>query len=217
MRKLLTVIGCALLVVAGPQRADAQDTKVAKGTITAVTASSLSIKVQDKVMTFTVDEKTDVIARGASTQTQAARAEGRKGAALPSLVKVGQGVEVRYQEAGMRAEDIRVLPGPVEGSVSEKQDRPERQTVNGTVSAVTGKSLTVKTRDGDVMFVIDRETDVIGQGIGTAAQKKKEAGEATVITDFVAVGDDVRVVYHAMGDMKHAAEVHVTRKGTIKR
>jgi len=218
MKPLLAVVmGCALFASVPPS-VEAQDTREARGTVTAVTPASLSIKVKDQVMTFKVDEKTQVTARGASTQTRAAEAEGRKGPDLPSIVKVGQGVEVRYHEQGMHAASIRVLPGPVEGSVSEaEQKQPERQTMNGTVTAVTGTSLAVKTSAGEMTFVIDKGTDVIGAGLGTAAAKKKEAGEVTVITDFVAVGDSVRVHYREMGDMKHASEVHVTRKGTVKK
>lgn len=214
MKKLLFIVGCALLVVSVPQRVVAQETKTAKGTVSAITPTSLSIKVQDQVMTFTVDEKTDVVARGASTQTRAAQAEGRKGPALTELLKVGQGVEVRYHEQGMHAASIRLLSGPVEGAVEKEE--PGRKTVNGTVAAVTNASMSVKTSAGEMAFVIDQKTDVVGKGLGTAAQKKKEAGETAVITDFVAVGDSVRVVYHEMGDTKHAAEVHVTRKGSIK-
>jgi hypothetical protein len=217
MKRLLTIIGSALVLVSIPHPTGAQDTREAQGTVSAVTPTSISIKVKDQVMTFNVDEKTQVTARGASTQTRAAQAEGRKGPDLPSLVKVGEGVEIRYHEQGMHAASIRVLPGPVEGSISEKQETETapKRTLNGTVSALTGTSLTVKTKDGDVTFAIDQKTQVIGKGLGTAGRKKTEAGEKPVLADFVAVGDDVRVVYHEMGDVKHASEVNVTRKGTI--
>lgn len=217
MKQLLAVIGSALVLVSIPHPTGAQDTKEAQGTVSAVSPTSISIKVKDQVMTFNVDEKTQVTARGASTQTRAAQAEGRKGPDLPTLVKVGQGVEIRYHEQGMHAASIRVLPGPVAGSVSEKQETAPRRTMNGTVTALTGTSLTAKTKEGEVTFAIDQKTEVIGKGIGTAGRKKSEAGEKTILTDFVAVGDDVRVVYHETGAVKHAAEVHVTRKGTIKK
>lgn len=217
MKQLLAVIGSALVLVSIPHAAGAQGTREAQGTVSAVTPTSISIKVKDQVMTFTVDQKTQVIARGGSTQTRAAQAEGRKGPDLPTLVKVGQGVEIQYHEEGMHAAIIRVLPGPVEGSMSQKQESAPKRTMNGTVTTITGKSLTMKTRDGEVTFAIDQKTQVIGQGVGTAGRKKTEAGEKTVLTDFVAVGDDVRIVYHEMGDMKHASEVNITRKGTIKK
>ena len=217
MKQLLTVIGSALLLVSIPHPAGAQDPRQAQGTVTAVSPTSLSIKVKDQVMTFTIDDKTQVVAPGASTQTRAAQREGRKSPDLPSLVKVGQGVEVQYTEQGMLAARIRVLPTAVEGSVSEKQETAPTQTMNGTVSALTGKSLTVKTRDGDVTFAIDQKTQVIGQGVGTAGRKMAEAGEKTVLASFVAVGDDVRIAYQETGGVKHASEVHVTRKGTIKK
>lgn len=217
MKQLLAVIGSALVLVSIPQPAGAQDTREAQGTVTAVTPTSISIQVKDQVMTFNVDQKTQVTARGASTQTRAAQAEGRKGPDLPTIVKVGQGVEIRYHQEGMHAASIRVLPGPVEGSMSEKQETAPRRTMNGTVTALTGTSLTAKTKEGEVTFAIDQKTEVIGKGIGTAGRKKTEAGEKTVLADFVAVGDDVRIVYHEMGAVKHAAEVHVTRKGTIKK
>lgn len=217
MKQLLAVIGSALVLVSIPNPAGAQDTKEARGTVTALTPTSITIQVKDQVMTFNVDQKTQVTARGASTQTRAAQAEGRKGPDLPTLVKVGQGVEIRYHEAGMHAASIRVLPGPVEGSMSEKQESAPKRTMNGTVTALTGKSLTMKTKDGEVTFAIDQKTQVIGQGVGTAGRKKTEAGEKTVLADFVAVGDDVRILYHDMGDVKHATEVNITRKGTIRK
>jgi hypothetical protein len=222
MKRLLTTIVCALVVASFPQFVGAQETKTAQGTVTAVSGSSITIKVKDREMTFAVDDKTEFTARGASTKTRAAKAEGKSGPLLTDIVKVGQGVEVRYHEQGMHAASIRVLAGPTVGRTSEegKQSgtgKAGAQTATGTVSAVTGTSLTIKGTAGEMTFVITDKTKAVGPGIGTAARKKEEAGEKTVITDFVATGDTVQVRYRDEAGTKTASEVRVTKKGAVKK
>ncbi|HSC28300.1 MAG TPA: hypothetical protein VLD67_13560, partial [Vicinamibacterales bacterium] len=119
-------------------------------------------------------------------------------------------------ETGMHLASILVLAGPVDEAVPEKQETVDRRTVQGTVSAVTGKSLTVKTTDGDVVFAINEKTQVVGRGVGTAGRRIEEVGGKTVITDFVAVRDTVRVVYYEKDGTKQALDVNIIAKGSIK-
>jgi hypothetical protein len=210
MKRLLAVVGGALLVASLPYAAGAQETKWVQGTVSAMAGNTITVKVRDKEMTFNVDDKTQMTARGASTATRTARAEGKPGPTLAEIVKVGQGVEVRYHESGMHAASIRVLSTTPAGSTSE--DSPKTLSATGTVSAVTGSSLTVKGRGGEWTFVIDPKTQVTGEGMGTKAREKKAAGEKPVITDFVGNGDTVTVRYTEADGTKHAQEVRVSRK-----
>jgi hypothetical protein len=160
------------------------------------------------------------LAPGGSTKTREAKAEGKPGIAITEVVKVGQGVEVKYHEQGMHAASVRVLPSVPKGdkgpaaapAAGAKPAGGAAKAATGVVSAVSPSSLTVKGGSVETTFMIDEKTKVIGAGLGSAARKKQAAGDKTPITDFVADGDTVRVMYHEMDGMKHASEVRVTKK-----
>ena len=112
MRQLVVgVIAGVFLLSTGVGTATAQPTKSVSGTVTAVGPDSVTVKVKDQDMKFAVDKTTEVIARGGSTAEHAAKAEGKTGPAISTLLKAGQSVEVKYHEAAMHAANIRVLPG----------------------------------------------------------------------------------------------------------
>lgn len=69
-----------------------------KGMVTAVTADSMTVKAAGKDMTFAIDGKTSVMAKGGSTATKKAEAAGAKGPKLTDVVKVGDEVEVTYKD-----------------------------------------------------------------------------------------------------------------------
>ena len=195
----------------------AQETKWARGTIGAMGGDSLTLKVGDREMKFHVDKSTEVIAKGGSTKSAAAQAEGRGGPTLSDVLKVGESVEVHYREPAMHAVSVRVVSGMTPGTSDDQKpkaetDKPKTITTTGTVTAVSGNSLAIKTGSGEMKFVVDSTTKAMGEGMGTKAREQAAAGKATLITDFVAVGDLVRVDYSETGGAKHAAEVHVTRK-----
>jgi hypothetical protein len=87
--------------------------------------------------------------------------------------------------------------------------------VSGTVSAVSNTSLTVKASSGEQTFTIDDKTKVVGAKMGRKADAMKKAGEKTVITEFVEMGDTVRVRFMDDSGTKKASEVHVTRKAKV--
>jgi hypothetical protein len=193
--------------------AAAQDTKTARGTVTAVAANSIGIKAGTQALTFTVDAKTDVTATGAGTASRKAAAAG-KGLTLPELIKVGEAVEVRYHEMGttLQAAVIRRVAdaGGGGGSVAQAKAR----TVDGTVESISGKTLVIAgTAGGGATFtqtlVIDSNTKVIGVGAGTAAAA---AGGKVGITELVGKGDRVTVTYHNMGEAGHASQILVRSK-----
>ncbi len=208
---LLAVV--ALLIPATAIVAVAQDTKWVRGKVTAIGADSVSVSIHGKDMKFTVDKDTTLTAEGAGT---AARKEG--GVKLADFVKVGEGLEVKYHEKGtmLHAAEIRKVAVSGEGESSEDKKpasaAPKTETVMGTVTAVTQKSLTVK-GSSEWTFDVDSKTEVTGQGVGTKIREMKEAGgKGATIVDLVGNGDSVTVVYHDMGATKHAAEVRITRR-----
>ena len=222
MRQLVVgVVAVVFLLSSGVGTASAQPTKTVSGTVTAVGPDSLTVKVNDHDMKFVVDKTTEVIARGGTTAERAAKAEGKSGPALSTMLKAGQSVEVKYHEAAMHAASIRVLPGaapaaPAPAPTAGEKEKPKSETVSGTVTSMTGTSLTVKTSAGESTFAIDAKTKIIGTGLGTKTQEAAAAGKKQVLSDVVGVGDSVSVSYHEMAGAKQASEVRVRTKAAVK-
>ena len=86
------------------------------------------------------------------------------------------------------------------------------KTVNaeGTVSAVTIDSVTVKGKAGAWTFTIDKTTEVRAKGATHKSLELKAEGKSGKLPDFVKVGDTVTVSYHDLGATKHAALIRVT-------
>jgi hypothetical protein len=222
MRQVVVgVVAGVLLVGAGVATATAQPTKSVSGTVTAVGPDSVTVKVKDQDMKFNIDNTTDVIARGATTATRAAQKEGKSGPAIGTLVKPGQSIEVKYHEPAMHAANIRVLqsatatpaPAATTGQKEKaKEEKPKTSSASGTVTAMTGSSLTVKTSAGESTFSVDSKTKIVGTGLGTKAKEAAAAGKKQVLADTVAVGDTVAVSYREEGGAKQATEVRVRQK-----
>jgi uncharacterized protein DUF5666 len=205
MKRFIAILGCAVLLAAAPSAAMAQETKTAKGSVSAVGANSITVKVGAKDMTFAVDATTKVVAPGGSTKTREAKAEGKAGPMLTELIKVGAAVEVSYHEQGMHAAIIQSPPPPPPAA-------PKPMTATGVVSAVSVSSLTIKGKTGDQTFAIDTKTTVEGKGAGTADRKTREAGEKPTITTFVQEGDTVTVTYRDVAGTNNASLVRIVRK-----
>ena len=90
-------------------------------------------------------------------------------------------------------------------------DKPAAKTVSGTVKSVSASSLVISEAGKDMTFTVDKDTKVIGKGLGT---KGAASGGKLAITDAVSSGDNVSVTYHDMGGTMHAATVRVTPKAT---
>ena len=211
MRRILAIPLAAALLALVAASAHAQPTQTARGTVTAMSADSLTISAGDKPMTFMVDAKTVVTATGAGTASRTAEAAGKTGPKLADVLKVGESVEVQYHDLGgkLHAANVRRTrsAGAGGGGVEERAE-----TATGTVEAVTGTSLSIAgSGSGGASFkqtfTIDQQTKVVGRGAGTAASKGK-----VTATDLIGVGDRVSVTYHKMGDTLHAAEIRVTQK-----
>ncbi len=218
MRRTFVALALGALAVAGwpTTPAFAQDTKTARGTVTAMAADLINVEVKNVDMKFVVDTKTTVEAPGAGTKGRAAQRAGMPGPKLGDVVKVGQAVEVSYHDMGgtLHAARIRAV-----ASAGSSTTEPASKTSNGTVKSVTPTSLSISGSAGggatfDQMFTIDTKTKVIGKGAGTAAAAK---GGKIAITDLVATGDRVSVSYHDMAGTLHASEVRVTMKATASK
>lgn len=211
MKRLIILLGCAVLVAAGPAIAQ---TKTVKGSVKEVGANTITVSAAGKDMTFNVDAKTTVIARGAGTKAKAAEAAGKTGPGVAEVLKAGEAVEVSYHEAGMHADTVRAIasvpPPPAPKDEAAQQAKPT--TESGVVSAVTGNSLTVKGKAGDTTFTVDAKTVVSGTGFGTAGRKITDAGGKPTLGDFLHTGDAVTVTYHDTGVAKMASNVRVTKK-----
>jgi hypothetical protein len=199
-------------LIAVPASLVAQETKMARGTVSVIAEDSVTVKTPEKEMKFTADLKTTVEAIGGSTKTKQAKAAGEAGPKLTDVLKVGQPVTVSYTESGgvLKAVSIRAIssfgsatataPRAVVGKVTSIA--PTSMVISG--SAAVGSTFT---------FTIDGSTKVIGKGAGTAAAA---AGGKTVVTDLVSTGDTVNVSYHQTGNTLHAAEIRVTAKAAAK-
>ena len=192
-----------------------QATKDARGTVTAVTDSSLKVKAGTQEMTFTVDQATTVTAEGAGRQTREAKAAGAAGVKLTGIIKTGEAVIVTYTESAgaMRATAIRAVstPGPGGGAVatSSSAPSPPSKIANGTVKSVSASSLVVASSGKDATFAVTPETVVQGRGVGTATAA---AGGRIAITSVVSAGDTVSVSYQDGDTPMRATEVRVTAK-----
>ena len=216
MRRLLFVLAVTALVAAGwpTTQALAQDSSKTRGTVSALSGDSVSVKVRDQEMKFRVDAKTVVEAKGAGTKGRQAEAAGQAGPKLSEVVKTGDAVEVTYVDApsgALRATHIRSIL-----SVGNTGDaKPSDMVSNGTVKSVTANAITISGSSGagatfTQSFNIDPSTKVIAKGAGTAAAAK---GGKLVLTEAVAAGERVSVSYHEGGGALQASEVRVITKG----
>lgn len=214
MKRLISLLGCAVLVAAVPALAQ---TKTVKGSVKEVGANTITVTAAGKDMTFNVDAKTTVIARGAGTKAKAAEAAGKTGPGLSEVVKAGEAVEVAYHEAGMHADTVRAIasvppPPPPAAAKDDAAQKAKPTSESGVVSAVTGTSLTIKGKAGETTFTADSKTVVSGVGLGTAGRKITDAGGKPTLGDLLHTGDTVTVTYHDTGVAKMATNVRVTKK-----
>ena len=79
---------------------------------------------------------------------------------------------------------------------------------SGTIAAVSGSSVTVKTATGDMTFAIDSSTVITEPGGGTKEKAAKAAGKSGVpSTDVLKAGQAVEVSYSETGGTMHAASI----------
>lgn len=188
----------------------AAQSKTARGTVTAASDSSLTVKAGTEEMTFAIDKDTAVLASGAGTKTRQAKAAGASGIKLTDVVKVGTAVAVMYTGTGgaMKATEVRSVPSAGAGGGSPAA-APADKRAAGKVKSVSAAALTVTDGGKDWTFGVNAGTEVLGTGAGTATAA---AGGRTAITNLVGVGDTVTVMYKEAGTAMTATSVRVTIK-----
>jgi uncharacterized protein DUF5666 len=219
MRSTLVVLSISALSVLGSTApAFAQGTnggsQVATGTVTSTGPSSLTVKVGDQDMKFSVDSKTMVEVRGGSTKSAQAAAAGKPGPHLEELIKTGQPVAVTYTgtPGSLHATAVKAVPRvPAAATTADASMHSE-----GIVKAMGADWITVSGKGGggstfEQTFKIGAATKVFAKGASTAAAGK---GGKVPFKDLVASGDHVSVSYHSQGESLIASDVHVQMKAT---
>ena len=89
-----------LLVLAAAGPAVAGDApKQARGIVTSIRSGSLAINLpSDTDVTFRLDDKTSIVARGAGRKMRRAQADGEAGIKLKDVLPIGASVSVSYEE-----------------------------------------------------------------------------------------------------------------------
>jgi hypothetical protein len=217
MKRLLLALPLAALSVVGlpTSHAFAQEAKTVHGTVTDIGGSSVTVKIGAQEMKFSVDNKTRVEARGASTKSREAAASGKPGPFLGDVIKVGQAVSVHYQDmdGSRHATLIRAMAsaGPSGGSIAPPSSE---HTANGTVKSMGPGSLTISGASSGgatftQTFVIDSNTKVVGKGAGTTTAAR---GGRAPFTELIANGDTVSVSYYKTGNTLHVSDVRIVMR-----
>ena len=211
MKKVLAIVVLALVASLVYAPATVAQTKWVRGTVVSVAGDTLVVKAAGKDWTFKVDSSTVLTARGAGKAQQQAEAKGAAGVKFSEFVKPGMGVEVHYKDAGgvLTATDVHSGLPPSEGSAPAETTGG---SARGTITAISGTSVTLKSADKDWTFAVDSKTTVVGQGLGTINRQFKEQGKAPTIIDLLAVNDQVVVYFKDAADAKRATEIRVTQK-----
>lgn len=204
--KRLVVLGVGALVLgvfATALPAHAQS-KEARGTVTAVTDSTISVKAGAEQLTFYVDSETHLDVRTVQRDLQRAQA-GKPSPRVNDFFEAGQVVLVRYREEKGRnhALDISRISstGAGGGSISDPAKISE-----GKVKVVSDSQLVIDSGGREMSFAITGDTNVLAKG---ATKASKAAGGSMTITTFVHAGDQVSVSYHEAGAKMTASEVRV--------
>jgi hypothetical protein len=72
----------------------------------------------------------------------------------------------------------------------------QTKTVRGTIVSVAGDTLVLKVAGQDMTFKVDKATEVMARGAGTAQRKADAAGAPGVkFADFVKAGDGAEITY----------------------
>ena len=163
----------------------AQETKSAKGTVTAVGADSITVKAGERELKFVIDTKTLLIATGAGTAARKAEAAGKSGPTLAEFVKTGDPVEVSYQEAGgtMRASQIRRVASAGAGGADRRQTigrirrtAPSNRSRDRRSPSAARAAAAVPSSS---LYSIDATTRVVAAGASTAPGKQARLRLAT--------------------------------------
>jgi hypothetical protein len=210
MRHVVTVVAVAVMASLLFVPVASAQSKWARGNVVSVGPDTVTVAVMGKDMAFKVTKDTELIARGAGTAQQQAEEKGQPGVKLVDFVKPGAGVEIEYKEAAAVMTATVIRSGVSVGAGATSSD-VSGGAMRGSVSAVSGNSITVSDGKKDWVFAVDAKTKVVGTGLGTLNEKLKAQGKAATVPDLVAVKDKV-FIYYQEGPSPRASEIRVTLK-----
>jgi hypothetical protein len=194
-----TVAFCGLVAGAGPVSAE---TKEARGTVAAVTTTTMTIKVPGaQEMTFFIDGDTRLEVRRAARQIQSLQPDNKL--RVNDFFEVGNPVLVRYDEKDGGADGFHALNIERVGSAGKANPSG---IAEGKVTSVSASHMTVASGGRDMTFAITGDTDVMAKG---ASKAKKAAGGGTPLTTFVKTGDMVSVSYKESAGAITASQIRV--------
>ncbi|MGH9146817.1 MAG: hypothetical protein ACRD1Q_08920 [Vicinamibacterales bacterium] len=103
---MVLAAGVGVVTVEG----QAAKTQTAIGAVKTVAGSTFTVDTGKSAMKFTINEETNILAKGASTKTRAKKAAGQGGLTIADVVHEGDQVVVKYVEAGgnLTASEIEV-------------------------------------------------------------------------------------------------------------
>jgi hypothetical protein len=206
------VCAAVAAILFGAVPAGAQD-KEARGTATAVSDSSMTVKAGDRNLTFVVDNGTRFETRAAAKKTRAAGTAGQTGVKLTDVLTPGRAVVVQYKEANGVNTALSIRPvsdaGSGGGTTSDEAAAHGAKSASGTVRTVTHDSVTIASGDSNLTFTIDSKTHVEAKG---ATKATKAAGGSLVITDVIGKGDRVNVTYVESNGQLTASDVRLLTK-----
>ena len=194
---ILTAVVAFFGCVVGVRPASAQ-AREARGTVTAVTTTTMTVKVGTQDMTFYIDGDTHLEVRRAAKQIQAAQPNAKP--RVNDFFEAGNPVLVRYREENGRNHAIDVERVGSAGSANPSK------LAEGKVTSVSASHVTVAADGHDMTFAITGDTDVLVKGASKAA---KAAGGGTPLTTFVHSGDTVSVSYKDAAGTMTASEIRV--------
>jgi len=100
-------------------------------------------------------------------------------------------------------------PAFAQAKAGDKAAATKTLTASGKVSAVAADSVSVKGKDAEWTFAVDKATTVVAKGASHKMAAMSADRKPAVVTEFVHVGDDVTVKYHDLGATKHAGTITV--------
>ena len=173
-------------------------TKEARGSVTALTTTTMTVKVGAQDMTFYIDGDTHLEVRRAAKQVQSQQPNAKP--RVNDFFEVGNPVLVRYQEDNGRNHALDIERVGSAGSANPSK------LAEGKVTSVSASHLTVAADGRDMTFAITGDTDVLVKG---ASKATKAAGGGTPLTTFVHSGDVVSVSYKDAAGTTTASEIRV--------
>jgi hypothetical protein len=197
---ILSVAAAVVGLVASATPVSAQ-TKEARGNVTAVTDSTITVKTGAQEMTFYIDKDTHLEVRRAAKDVQAAQ-PGNPKPRVNAFFEVGNPVLVRYLEEKGKNHALnieRIGSGGGDPANASK-------IAEGKVTSVSASNMTIASGGKNLTFAITGDTDVLVRG---ATKATKAAGGNTQLTTFVHQGDEVSVSYKDAAGAMTASEIRV--------